>query len=555
MISKKLIKKFNMVILILFTLALGACNFSKNSNGIIPPERGVEEINDSIVEGQVDENNTYEIGNTSGNLLIAGIIAEKGDWIYYSNVSDNMRLYKKKKDGSEQAILSERTAYFVNVVGQWVYFYAGFGDKETGEPGIYRVKSDGTQEEIIISEGLDENINHLVVIGQYIYYSSMEFDLSDGAVEHRVSEQSGDSLYKIKVDGSSKEKILDKTLGKFLIYGDSVYYSSKESNNYNDLYKKSLAGGAATKIISGITSEFLIEDKYIYFKDSEGFGNLYRKNIDAGEGEKIIEDVAYFNVDNDWIYYTKSKEITTKISDNGDSVTDIMNTGLYRINKNGEESQKVLTESKELMDSDSSSIYITDDSIYCWNANVDTQEEFLSSDMKLFNISKDDNEVKFINKGVFNISLEALEDNIREDVNLLKLSIQEDIIYNNYFIDFDDSLLKDLEPLSICRFFIYSAETNNYKMAVELYAKDKDSEGVLKQQYFNNIANNDNVKNTLNNAETIQIRYSKGNTEATIIFNNSRLLENDEEIPESSQVFILSKDEDGIWKVDFSPKL
>lgn len=38
-----------------------------------------------------------------------------------------------------------------------------------------------------------------------------------------------------------------------------------------------------------------------------------------------------------------------------------------------------------------------------------------------------------------------------------------------------------------------------------------------------------------------------------IKFNDSELLGRDEAIPESSDIFKLSKNEEGIWKVDFLP--
>jgi hypothetical protein len=40
-----------------------------------------------------------------------------------------------------------------------------------------------------------------------------------------------------------------------------------------------------------------------------------------------------------------------------------------------------------------------------------------------------------------------------------------------------------IELLSICRFFIYSEETNNYKMATKVYVTDKDSDVALEKKY------------------------------------------------------------------------
>ena len=41
-------------------------------------------------------------GNTAGNIINGGIVAIQGDWIYYSNQSDDGKLYTVKTDGSKK---------------------------------------------------------------------------------------------------------------------------------------------------------------------------------------------------------------------------------------------------------------------------------------------------------------------------------------------------------------------------------------------------------------------------------------------------------------------
>ena len=46
-------------------------------------------------------NDTYVNGNTASNLYNSGLFCEDEEYIYFSNASDDNRLYRMKKDGSE----------------------------------------------------------------------------------------------------------------------------------------------------------------------------------------------------------------------------------------------------------------------------------------------------------------------------------------------------------------------------------------------------------------------------------------------------------------------
>ncbi len=80
--------------------------------------------------------NTY--GNTQGNIMNSGLVAGQGNWLYYSNSSDNWNLYKIRADGSEKEKLNNEISSRINVAGDWIYYT----DKNMK---LYRMRTDATK--------------------------------------------------------------------------------------------------------------------------------------------------------------------------------------------------------------------------------------------------------------------------------------------------------------------------------------------------------------------------------------------------------------------------
>ena len=73
----------------------------------------------------------------------AEYINVSGDWIYYSNVSDDYKLYKIKTDGTGKTKINDDDAMFINIVGEWIYYGTG------SETDTIKVKIDGTERQIV----------------------------------------------------------------------------------------------------------------------------------------------------------------------------------------------------------------------------------------------------------------------------------------------------------------------------------------------------------------------------------------------------------------------
>lgn len=114
----------------------------------------------------------------------AGDIKVNGDWTYFSNVNDDLSLYKIKNDGSGEVKLSDDDYIRnINVAGDWIYFTS-----HNNNSSLYKIKIDGTNETKLNNEST-YSIN---VIDNWIYYST---------------NYNNSSIYKIRTDGTDRQKV------------------------------------------------------------------------------------------------------------------------------------------------------------------------------------------------------------------------------------------------------------------------------------------------------------------------------------------------------------
>jgi len=87
---------------------------------------------------------SIEHGNTAGNLNNYGVISEKDGWIYYSNSSDEGKLYKMRTDGTERTKLNDHNSCCINIAGDWIYYLNSREDYQ-----LYKMRTDGTERQIV----------------------------------------------------------------------------------------------------------------------------------------------------------------------------------------------------------------------------------------------------------------------------------------------------------------------------------------------------------------------------------------------------------------------
>lgn len=164
-------------------------------------------------------------------------------WIYYSNLSDNGKLYRIRTNGSGKEALSNMRTESIDIVGDTVYFATTVlgGEDETPAIGIYRLGPEGDPTKIITV-----NAEHISVLGNNIYFVDkgngykLCFVKKDGTGLTVVTDEfihaydvaddwiycaGRESIYKMRKDGSSKTLLSNTGATSILVVGGSVYYN------------------------------------------------------------------------------------------------------------------------------------------------------------------------------------------------------------------------------------------------------------------------------------------------------------------------------------------
>ncbi len=113
-----------------------------------------------------------------------------GDWVYYSNVSDEGKLYKVKTDGSEKLKLSDYPIALLNVNEDWAY-YQGYSNKVYT---LEKLKLDGSANKMVFKKEFAISLN---VVDDWVYYS---YYLND-------KYENGAVMYRIKANGTREEMV------------------------------------------------------------------------------------------------------------------------------------------------------------------------------------------------------------------------------------------------------------------------------------------------------------------------------------------------------------
>lgn len=218
------------------------------------------------------------MGSTSGNIANLGIVAEKDGWIFYSNYSDDGKLYKATKDGKNITKICNDNALYINVVGEWIY-YANTLD----ELKLYKIKIDGANRTKI----LEVSAEQITVVNDWIYFIN---DLEDF------------KIYKVKTDGTALTKINNDASINLNFKDDFIYYSNL--SDAGKIYKIRIDGVGRTKVNNDTSAFINVLEEWIYYCNASDNQYVYKIKTNGTERTRVIDEAATFlNVTNDSIYY------------------------------------------------------------------------------------------------------------------------------------------------------------------------------------------------------------------------------------------------------------
>lgn len=139
-------------------------------------------------------------------------------------------------------------------------------------------------------------------------------------------------------------------------------------------------------------------------------------------------------------------------------------------------------------------------------------------------------------------------------IDLLDLSQEELVAYNNFKSTYDEVELRGLEPISIMKLYLHACMEKDYETEWELYSKEENQLGWDKE-YHMSIKETDRRRDysVFENAVNIRTFYDKDDVYASISFEDKYLEEYDISGYPFRFGFSLVKSKAGIWKVAFMP--
>lgn len=249
-------------------------------------------------------------GNSDGNIINGGYAASQGNYVYYTYKS-GYGLYRMKKDGSGIVLLTSDMPRYINVIGEWVY-YSNLSDNGK----IYKIKTDGSVKLKIC----DDSAKYINVENSTIYYSNQSYAGNvyrvniDGTKRLSICKVNADylsldndflyysdisklgNIYRIKNDGTNEFKINYCSSKYVLPCGNYVYYIDYYGDG--DIYRSKLDGTFSEKLNAlssqdDYVSSINMFENYLYFnvKNKSGYKALYKMNNDGTD--KVLIGTGY----------------------------------------------------------------------------------------------------------------------------------------------------------------------------------------------------------------------------------------------------------------------
>jgi len=248
----------------------------------------------SLFNDRIPSNNISVTGNTGGNLNNRGLFAEDNGKVYFSNAYDGGCLYSMNADETGITKLGSSRASFLNVGGDFIYYYLDSSDSGSGmgyvipTHGVYRCKLNGRE-----SKCLDRTAAvTMQLAGDYIYYQ-------------HYNNKDFTQLYKVKTDKSEKELVSDSVINPASCFDGVIYFNGTGKDHY--LYGLDTRTDSIYTVYEGNLWYPVYNQGYIYYMDVSSDYRLCRYSLSANTVEILTNDrVDCFNVGDSSIYYQKN---------------------------------------------------------------------------------------------------------------------------------------------------------------------------------------------------------------------------------------------------------
>jgi hypothetical protein len=200
---------------------------------------------------------------------------------------------------------------FIAIQGDWIYYSFSFLGDIYGRQGFYRVRTDGTGKEKL-NDAICSNIN---IVGDWIYFTRW-YSFNPGSYIA--------GFYRMRTDGTEMGIFIEGVIGDFIIVDDWIYYS-----HYDGTYKIRLDGSENTRLLDRWVLSMDVWDDWIYFNNI-GDLSIFKMRTDGSEITRLpnTELTHKIIIVGDWIFYEKRTQDQSK-------------GWIYRIRTDGTDNTKV----------------------------------------------------------------------------------------------------------------------------------------------------------------------------------------------------------------------
>ena len=284
----------------------------------------IKDMVENIKENIEEELFTNGMGNSIENIISGGNVAYKGDYVFYSNPKDEGKLYKMNIETGESLKIADEFATNINVYNDYVY-YTDYDDYHNtpDNKAVKRIKFDGSEEEILLTESDDSFYNNMQIIDNYLYYDCNFDPLEDFSFYYSAD------IYKMDLDtletsevitGINPTWIINKTSsGELDLYITQRYgiYGYRDINGVNE--QIDIHGELWNAEVVGINSENIyyntlhLNDAFTYYNGYEtsgmGVTKLQTESSEVFKGSelainnyKILADDCFYVNNNGTLY-------------------------------------------------------------------------------------------------------------------------------------------------------------------------------------------------------------------------------------------------------------
>lgn len=256
------------------------------------------------------------------------------DWIYYDDYDG---LYRVKTDGTNKMKLLDSNIEEFHINSSGIYYLVLKNDPTIESDftidGYYKVNLDGTNRQILINDLVSDCPFYSEVYKDYVYY-------------HQEN-----GLFRIKKDGTDKEKIINQSIQEFKVIDDHIYYKSQ-----GDLYSAACDGREQEKIIEDSGLSFTkYKDNIFYLKYDREYTELFKYNLKSKQSEQVQS----MNFSNTHTFFVKEKDNNLLLSCSADTgFNSVTSYYLFDMDTND---ARVL---QDIKDSYITNEFINDDNLY-----------------------------------------------------------------------------------------------------------------------------------------------------------------------------------------------